>query len=227
MTAHRHAALIVAAGRGTRMGGDLPKQYMPLGGIPVLRRTVERFLSVDEVSEVRVAIHADDTPLYSKALAGLDDPRLGSPILGGATRASSVRALLEMFAPDPPDTVLIHDAARPFVSVDAIRAVIAALGDTDGAALALPVIDALWRSEAECATDPVPRDGLWRAQTPQGFRFAPILAAHRANTGDTADDIAVARAAGIEVRLIEGSEANYKITTAADLARAERDLSVK
>lgn len=227
MTEPRTAVLIVAAGRGARIGGDLPKQYLPLRGVAVLRRTVERFLSVDAVERIRIAIHPDDHALYSDSLSGVDSPRLDAPVTGGATRAASVRAGLEALAEDPPGKVLIHDAARPFVSPDAIRAVIAALDDTDGAALALPVVDALWRSDAGLATDQVSRDGLWRAQTPQGFRFGPILAAHRANSGDAADDIAVARQAGLAVRLIEGSEANYKITTTADLARAERDISTK
>ena len=225
MTAQRHAVLIVAAGRGTRIGGDLPKQYLLLGGVPVLRRTAERFLTVDAVTSIRVVIHTDDMARYSGTMTGIHDPRLGAPVLGGATRAASVRLGLEALTADPPDTVLIHDAARPFAPSDTINAVLSALADADGAALALPVVDALWRSEAGLATESVPRAHLWRAQTPQGFRFAPILAAHRANTGDAADDIAVARAAGMSVRLLEGSEANYKITTAADLARAERDLS--
>jgi 2-C-methyl-D-erythritol 4-phosphate cytidylyltransferase len=102
--------------------------------------------------------------------------------------------------------------------------VIAALGSHDGAFAALPVVDALWSSSGELAQSPVPRDGLWRAQTPQGFDFAKILQAHQSHDGSGADDVAVARDAGLNVRLIPGSEANYKITTAADLDRAIRDV---
>ena len=122
-----------------------------------------------------------------------------------------------------PANVLIHDAARPFVSTETISAVLSALDDTDGACAALPIVDAIWRADDGLATASVPRDGLWRAQTPQGFRFERILAAHRQHDGTGADDVAVAREAGLDVTLVIGEEENFKITTAADLKRAERE----
>ena len=136
-----------------------------------------------------------------------------------------MRQGLERLADEGTDRVLIHDAARPFVPVPVIEAVLDALDVTEGACAALPVVDALWASEGSVATHPVPRDGLWRAQTPQGFRFAPILAAHRAHDGSGADDVAVAHEAGMAVTLVPGSERNYKITTSADLDRALQDIA--
>lgn len=218
------AALIVAAGRGTRLGAETPKQYIPLNGPSALRRTVELFLGIPAVSSVQVVIHQDDTALYGEVMQGLDDPRLSAPVTGGATRAGSVLAGLEALAEKAPANVLIHDAARPFMPPDVIEAVIAALATNDGACAALPVVDALWSAPDGFAMVPMPRDGLWRAQTPQGFRFAPILAAHRAHDGTGADDVAVACEAGLRVRFVPGSEAGYKITTADDLARALSDV---
>jgi 2-C-methyl-D-erythritol 4-phosphate cytidylyltransferase len=214
------AAVIVAAGRGHRLGGDLPKQYAALAGSCPLRLCVDRFLAVERIDAVQAVIHPDDHELYSEALRGVNDPRLLDPAGGGETRAASVMKGLEALAPLAPDRVLIHDAARPFVPIAVIGAVIDALDRAPGAFAALPVVDALWRAEDDRALGPVPRDGLWRAQTPQGFHFERILAAHRGRAGDAADDVAVARAAGLEVRIVLGAEANYKITTGADLARA-------
>jgi 2-C-methyl-D-erythritol 4-phosphate cytidylyltransferase len=217
------AALIVAAGRGRRLGGEIPKQYIPLAGRTPLRRSVENFLRLDTVTLVLPVIHPDDRGLCTAALAGLTDARLLPPVHGGETRARSVRLGLEALGPHRPERVLIHDAARPFTPEPVLEAVIAALDGADGACAALPVVDALWREEAGRAAHPVPRDGLWRAQTPQGFRYEPILAAHRAHDGTGADDVAVAREAGLAVALVPGSERNYKITNAADLARARED----
>ena len=214
------AVIIVAAGRGRRLGGAIPKQYVPLDGPPALRRSVEVFLAVPGVVHVQSVIHADDCVLCGEALAGLDDARVMPPVTGGETRAASVLSGLEALAPHAPDRVLIHDAARPFVPRTVVEAVISALDAADGAVAGLPVVDALWREQGGMADAPVPRNGLWRAQTPQGFRFDAILAAHRAHDGTGADDVAVAREAGIAVKLVEGSEQSFKITTQADLDRA-------
>ncbi|RED13286.1 bifunctional 2-C-methyl-D-erythritol 4-phosphate cytidylyltransferase/2-C-methyl-D-erythritol 2,4-cyclodiphosphate synthase [Pontivivens insulae] len=213
----RTAALIVAAGSGMRMGAGLPKQYRLLGGQPVLRRTVLSLL--DHVDDLRVVINPDFASEAEQALAGLNVP---NPVPGGATRAESVRAGLEALAESAPDIVLIHDAARPFLSADIITSLKQALSDHDGACPVLPVVDALWHGEDRLDTSH-PRDGLLRAQTPQAFRYDAILHAHRAQTGDVADDVAVARAAGLEVVAVPGDERNFKITTAADMARAERE----
>lgn len=218
------AALIVAAGRGTRVGADAPKQYLDLEGKTVLRRSVERMLSVPGVTQALCVIHVDDHAAYEAAMAGLSDGRLVAPVVGGDTRARSVQRGLDALATTPPEVVLIHDAARPFVPVAVVRSVIEALGHGPGAAAALPVVDALWTSGDGLADAPVSRDGLWRAQTPQGFRFDAILAAHRADDGLAADDVAVARRAGLDVRFVEGSEVNFKITTPEDVTRARQVL---
>ena len=220
------AVVIVAAGRGRRFGGDVPKQYISVNGKTVLRRTVEVFLAQDDVRWIVPVIHADDRDLFDRALTGLDDPRVLAPVLGSDTRAGSVHQGLESLTVHAPGKVLIHDAARPFVPVEVIARVAAALDTHDGACAALPVVDALWRSEEAMADASVSRDGLWRAQTPQGFRFDRILAAHRAHDGSGADDVVVAKEHGLAVTLVLGSERNYKITTAADLERAQADAAV-
>lgn len=181
-------------------------------------------MQVEDVSWVLPVIHPADDDLCRSALSGINDPRLLDAVEGGATRAISVRRGLEHLCRHAPDHVLVHDAARPFVTRAIISDVIAALDMHEGACAALPVVDALWRSEGLVAQQSVPRDGLWRAQTPQGFRFGSILDAHRMHDGAGADDVAVAREAGITVQLVPGSEQNYKITTQADLERARSDI---
>lgn len=219
-----NSVLIVAAGRGHRLGGEIPKQFIPVGGICSLRRVVDAFLALDAVDLLRVVIHPDDQILCEEALAGIDDARLLAPVHGGATRAQSVRLGLESFCQTDTGKILIHDAARPFIPADVIAAVLSALDEAQGAFAALPVVDALWSADNNHAIAPVSRDGLWRAQTPQGFHFKAILAAHRDHDGGAHDDVAVARAAGMDVRIVEGAEANFKITTAADLERAQAEL---
>lgn len=218
----RAAALIVAAGRGTRFGGETPKQYVPIAGVCAFRRSVERFLAQDGIDVVQSVIHADDQVMYAEAMTGLADARLRAPVTGGETRALSVLEGLNALESDPPDCVLIHDAARPFVGDRIISDVLGRLLDTEGAFAALPVVDALWRVEESAALEPVARDRLWRAQTPQGFHFGPLLAAHRAGTSDAADDVEIARAAGMRVEVVRGASENFKITTPEDLERAER-----
>lgn len=217
-------AIIVAAGRGHRFGSELPKQYVPLAGECSLERSVRAFLNVSHIGLVCVVIHPEDADLCCEALSSLDDRRLLAPVAGGSTRANSVRMGLESLVKYTPDLVLIHDAARPFVSTKLIEDVIGALKDADGACAALPIVDAIWNTADGCAQTPVPRDGLWRAQTPQGFRFDRILAAHRASDGNAADDVAVAREHGLSVKLVQGSDSNYKITLSADLERALKDI---
>lgn len=213
----RVAALIVAAGRGVRAGGGLPKQYRPVGGRPVLAWSAAAFARHPRVAEVRVAIHPDDRALYDAAGAGLN---LGAPVHGGATRQDSVRLGLEALATEAPDIVLIHDAARAFVSAALIGRVVDAIAPGAGAIPALPVTDTLKRG-GDLVEATVPRDGLWRAQTPQGFPFAPILAAHRQAQGRAlTDDAAVAEAAGLPVAIVAGAEENVKLTAPEDFARA-------
>ncbi len=212
-------ALVVAAGRGRRVGGEVPKQYQPLDGAPLLRRTLGAFLSHPAVDRVRAVIHPDDGALFETASRGLD---VMDPVTGGATRQDSVRLGLESLESLRPGRVLIHDAARPFVDAATIFRVLEALDTHPGAIPALPVSDTLKRGEDGLVGGTVERDGLWRAQTPQGFRFADILAAHRRAAGSAlTDDAAVAEAAGLEVALVAGSADNLKITTDEDLRRAQ------
>ncbi|MBF9060509.1 bifunctional 2-C-methyl-D-erythritol 4-phosphate cytidylyltransferase/2-C-methyl-D-erythritol 2,4-cyclodiphosphate synthase [Rhodobacterales bacterium HKCCSP123] len=210
------AALIVAAGRGTRAGGGLPKQYRDLAGTPVIARTIAAFDAHPAVAAIVVVRHADDAALFTAARPETRLPLIEA--VGGATRDASVRAGLAAI-PEGLDTVLIHDAARPLVSRAVIDGVLAALGDHDGAAPAIAVTDALWRGDRTVAGTEN-REGLWRAQTPQGFRLPAIRAAHAALTGPAADDVEVARAHGLHVAITPGDEANLKLTTAADFDRA-------
>ena len=220
-------ALIVAAGRGSRFGGPLPKQYADLEGQPVLRRTVSALRACEAIDEICVVIAPGDDALYGQAIAGLALP---PPVTGGASRQQSVLNGLERLATAPPDFVAIHDGARPFVRAQDIAACLAAAGQagTDGAILGIPLADTLKRVDGEGAiAATVARAGLWRAQTPQIFRFAPLLAAHRAaaslGAGEATaltDDAAVAERAGMRLVMVPGHEDNTKITTADDLLRA-------
>ena len=217
---NRIAALIVAAGRGTRFGGETPKQYVPLNGPCAFRRSLERFLEHPDVAVVQPVIHADDQALFAKAIEGLDHPDLQPPVTGGATRAASVLRGLEALEGAAADCVLVHDAARPFLPAHVITDVVKALETSPAAFAALPVVDALWSSEEGLARASVARDGLWRAQTPQGFHFKTLLAAHRAHPGDAADDVAIVRAQNVPVQIVQGHTSNFKITTPEDLDRA-------
>ncbi|WP_273521963.1 bifunctional 2-C-methyl-D-erythritol 4-phosphate cytidylyltransferase/2-C-methyl-D-erythritol 2,4-cyclodiphosphate synthase [Rhodosalinus sediminis] len=209
------AALIVAAGRGRRAGGGLPKQWRPLAGRRVADWTVAAFAAHPGIAEVLLVAHPDDAAHIPEGLRWVP---------GGATRADSVRAGLAALAESGARHVLIHDVARPCVPGAVIDAVLDALTRHDGAAPALPVTDALWRGAEGRVTGAVAREGLYRAQTPQGFALDAIRAAHRAHPGDAADDVEVARAAGLEVAIVPGAEANLKITHTEDFARAENYL---
>ncbi len=219
------AAILVAAGRGSRMGADRPKQYLEIGGKSVLRRTAEAFVGHPGVDLVQVVIGSNDQDEYRSALMGLESSKLLDPVFGGESRSGSVMAGLKSLKDHAPEKVLIHDAARPFCPDRVITDVIAALDQADGAFAAVPVVDALWHTEGVHAGEPVARDGLVRAQTPQGFDFEKIVAAFKTFDGDAADDVAIARAAGLSVVIIPSDEVNFKITTKDDLIRAERHLS--
>jgi 2-C-methyl-D-erythritol 4-phosphate cytidylyltransferase/2-C-methyl-D-erythritol 2,4-cyclodiphosphate synthase len=216
------AVLVVAAGKGERAGGAVPKQYAPLLGKPILRWTLEALGRHPSVTAVQVAIGPEHDAHYANAIAGLE---LRPPVIGGATRQESVRLGLEALADTVPDIVLIHDAARPLVSDRLIDAVIAALDvGVDAAVPLLAVSDTLKRHDGSQWTT-VSRKGLHRAQTPQGFRFAKILRAHRHYAQqDVTDDMALAELAGLNIREVAGEEENLKVTTAEDFARVEAQL---
>ncbi|KFI31867.1 2-C-methyl-D-erythritol 4-phosphate cytidylyltransferase [Haematobacter massiliensis] len=214
------AALIVAAGRGTRAGGEIPKQWQILNGRPVLLHTVDAFRRAG-IARIVLVIHHDDTALAQSFL------REGvTLVMGGDSRDTSVRAGLDALGERPPRHVLIHDGARPLVS----PALVARLSDAleRGALAAAPglaVTDALWRGVEGRVAEAVPRAGLYRAQTPQAFEFAAIRAAHLRHPGGAADDVEVARAAGLDVMIVEGDEDNIKITHPGDFDRAARLLA--
>ncbi len=212
--------LIVAAGRGYRVGGEIPKQYVRLADRSVLHQTASAFINHPDIDAVRVVIHPDDRPLYDQATQGLD---LLDPVHGGATRQDSVRLGLESLSAHSCEYVLIHDAARPFVDNDQITCVLSALGQYSAVIPVLAVSDTLKRGENSKVLATVDRSTVWRAQTPQGFRFDDILSAHiRAIDQELTDDAAVAEMAGLEVKMVDGNENNIKITTTSDLDRARK-----
>lgn len=212
----RVAALILAAGRGLRLNAAAPKQYMRVGDKALLRHSVERLQAHPEVEVVRCVIRPEDEAAF--VATGIQTPTL----TGGATRQESARLGLEGLAAEAPDAVLIHDAARPFVGAGLVARVLAALKEAPGAVPALPVADSLRQVANGRVTGALPREGVWRTQTPQGFRFPDILAAHRACAGlNLTDDAEVAMRAGLEVRVVAGAEDNFKVTTIEDLSRAE------
>ena len=221
------AALIVAAGRGTRAGTDTPKQYAVLDGAAVLAHTVSAFCGHSKVDHVQVVIHPDDEDAYASACAGLDTL---PPVPGGATRQASVNEGLRALSALNPERVLIHDAARPFIDAGTISRVIDALDTHDGAIPALPIADTLKRAEGGAITATVDRSGLWAAQTPQGFRFAEIYDAHGkardANRTDLTDDAAVAEWSGLNVVVVNGHPQNRKLTTAQDIEDAQRKMTL-
>ncbi|MBK1697852.1 bifunctional 2-C-methyl-D-erythritol 4-phosphate cytidylyltransferase/2-C-methyl-D-erythritol 2,4-cyclodiphosphate synthase [Rhodovibrio salinarum] len=218
-------ALVVAAGRGSRLGADRPKQYLNLAGAPILRHTLRALAAHPGIDGVRAVIHPDDGEAYANAASGLN---LMAPVHGGASRQQSVLNGLESLVDAGPTRVLIHDGARPFVEAATIDRVLQALETHAGAIPAIAVSDTLKRTAADgTIAETVPRAGLWRAQTPQGFRYADILTAHRAAQGeaDASDDAAVLERTGQTVALVQGSPENVKVTTQDDLTRAERWLA--
>jgi 2-C-methyl-D-erythritol 4-phosphate cytidylyltransferase/2-C-methyl-D-erythritol 2,4-cyclodiphosphate synthase len=219
------AALIVAAGRGERAGGSVPKQYASLLGKPILRWTLEAFASHPRVNAIQVAIGPDQESAYHDATSGLD---LLPPVVGGATRQESVRRGLEALSSRVPDLVLIHDAARPLVSAQVIDAVIAALDAGKDAAVPLVAVADTLKKVEDGKWTTVPREKLHRAQTPQGFRFAKILRAHRHFAGqDVTDDIALAELAQLHIAAVAGEDANMKVTEPKDFALAEMHLRAR
>ena len=218
-------AVVLAGGVGARLGGDIPKQYLDLAGRALLRHSIETFLDHPAIDKVRCVIRSQDRELYKAAVAGL--PIL-NPITGGENRQESARLGLESLANDSPDTVLIHDAARPFVDFEMINRTLAGLLEHSAVLPAIPLSDTLKRIDGLKVVKTIEREGLWRAQTPQGYRYQQILAAHQTMVGEVlTDDSTVAARAGLEIALVMGSENNIKITTTEDLQRARLILSGK
>jgi len=214
----RVVAILVAAGRGARFGGEVPKQFLPLLGRPVLRHAAEALLRDGGVDAI---LPVGEAEALMPALAGL--PVLPA-VAGGETRQASVLNGLRALAGDPPDAVLVHDAARPVVPPGTVPALLAALRDVPGAIPALAVSDTLKRGEGGRIAATVPRAGLFRAQTPQAFRYEALLAAHLGAVGEATDDAQLLEGAGLAVALVAGHEGNVKITWPEDLARVETTM---
>jgi 2-C-methyl-D-erythritol 4-phosphate cytidylyltransferase / 2-C-methyl-D-erythritol 2,4-cyclodiphosphate synthase len=218
-------ALVVAAGQGSRFGALLPKQYLPLGGANILRHAVAAFVEHPRVANVLVAIRPEDRALFDSSVSGL---AVMPPIMGGATRQDSVRLGLEALVAFRPHRVLIHDGARPFPDHQLVDRIIDALDKAVAAIPCLPLRDTIKRAEGGTIRETIDRSALWRAQTPQGFHFDTILAAHRAAISrELTDDAAVAEAAGLTPAIVAGSEDNLKVTTQEDLAAAERLIAAR
>ncbi len=220
----RIAVIIVAAGRGHRFGGEMPKQYLEVHQQPLVRHAVQAFLDHPAIDLILPVIHPDDADILANALGGLN---YLEPVAGGAARQDSVRNGLEGLASSAPDYVLVHDAARAMVAPALIDRVIEALQDTSGVIPGIAVVDTLKLADDDgIITDTVSRDGLWRAQTPQGFKYADLLAAHRSAIGqELTDDAAVMEASGYRVAVVLGDENNIKVTTPDDLMRMEEIMS--
>ena len=220
-------ALIVAAGRGYRASIDLPKQYVMLGNIPMLRHVIEKFITHRRITHVIIVVHPDDICLYKNAIDGLD---ILPPAFGGDERHISVRNGIEEIAALKPDNILIHDAARPFISHKLIDDLLDALDNHDGVIPALPVIDCVKRSNNDKKIiNTLTRQNLWLVQTPQAFKYQKIRKAHDIlhNMGETkniADDAAVFEAANMPVKIINGDQDNFKITTKDDIIRANEKM---
>jgi 2-C-methyl-D-erythritol 4-phosphate cytidylyltransferase/2-C-methyl-D-erythritol 2,4-cyclodiphosphate synthase len=222
----RTAAILVAAGRGLRAGSGGPKQYRSIGGLTVIFRAMEPFCRHPQVFAVQPVLHPDDNAMFKDAVSEL---RHESPAKGGATRQASVLAGLEALASQNPDVVLIHDAARPFVSAALISRAIDAAGRTGAAIPAIPVADTIKLIDGSGNVEATPERARLRiAQTPQAFRFDVILDAHRRaareGRGDFTDDAALAEWAGLTVATFEGDPANMKLTTPEDFVREEARL---
>lgn len=217
---HDTAALVVAAGRSVRAGGDVPKQYRLIGGQPVLAHAVASLRRHEAIGRVHVVVAEGEDARARAALGDVGgDVTIG---IGGATRQESVRrGLAQLESAGAPARVLVHDAARPFVPRAMIDRVLGALDEVSGACPALAVVDSLRRGGSTIEAE-VSRDNLWRVQTPQGFRFAELAAAHASASEGATDDAEVLRAAGYAVRLVEGDERAMKVTVPQDFEAAER-----
>jgi 2-C-methyl-D-erythritol 4-phosphate cytidylyltransferase / 2-C-methyl-D-erythritol 2,4-cyclodiphosphate synthase len=220
------AAVIVAGGSGLRAGGELPKQYQLIGGRSVIWWTLKAFLDHPQISHVQVVLGAGHEALFASAIAGL---QTASTVTGGNTRQESCRIGIEACATFFPDKIMIHDAARPFVSTQLISKVIAELENAEAAIPGLAVADTMKFAPDGVIHKTVDRSAMWFVQTPQGFEYSKILAAHRKAVRDgqhgLTDDAAVAEFAGMKVHIFTGDQANIKLTTSADIGTANRELN--
>ena len=221
----RFAAVVVAGGRGVRAGSGIPKQFRKVLGRPVMARSLDPILAHRAVGECVAVVARQDVRTFESEVASLFDQEI-RVAEGGTTRTESVLSGLRALEGRGYTHVLVHDAVRPFLSKELLEQLIEACKKHDGAIPVAPVSDALWEVVDGSAARPVPRDGTFRAQTPQAFAFEPLLQAHLAHSGAAADDAAIAVAGGMNVAAVAGCDRNFKITVEGDFDRAERAAAV-
>lgn len=219
------AAVIPAAGAGARMNKSLAKQYLPLGGKPILARTLESLADVAIIDEILVALHPGEFDYFRREIAKPHSLKKISRLTeGGPTRQASVRNALKEIGKDI-DIVLVHDAVRPFIEAETVMEIIAQAAAEGAAAAAVPATDTIKRTDrGGFINGTVPREGLWTVQTPQAFRRELIAEAHARAEKDRfqgTDDASLVERLGHKVKIVEGSRWNLKITAAEDLVVAE------
>ncbi len=228
MSAMSTIAVILAAGHSERMGGAVPKQYRLLGGMPVLRHSLLGIIEANACDKILIVIRPGHELFYRQSIEGLPSTLLLEPSPGGKTRQDSVYAALQALAPYQPKNILIHDAARPFLNAALIRNTLAALENAPGAICACAVADTLKRAVGDQIAETVDRNALYAAQTPQAFDFSILSAAHKAarkqGRADFTDDAALLEWQGHKVMLVPSSIDNFKLTTAEDWKRAEKQF---
>ena len=217
-------AIIVAAGRGTRAGNGIPKQYRKIGKKSILHHTINSLLAHNKINNILCVIHEDDITLFADIASKINNIRLSKAILGGETRSESVFNGLKSASSD---YVLIHDGARPCLPISALNRLIDGLEKNDACFLGLPVVDTLWSVSNTKITENIPRETVWKAQTPQAFKLSKIYNAYKNTNQTSTDDVGIAHAAGIKVTPIIGSEKNIKITNPEDFNLAEQYIGNK
>lgn len=221
-SAMKTAALIVAAGRGERAGGLQPKQYHPVAGKPLLLHTASALEASHDFASIVIVVPSGDQALVRDMLAPIPDCQT---VDGGDSRQASVLAGLEALTNAMPEFVLIHDAARPCVPATMIARLVESLSRGGGVMPGVPVTDTLRQVDRSLCGETVPRDGLWQVQTPQGFCYPSILAAHRSAGSGHTDDVSIAAAAGMQIVAVPGDPDNIKVTTPDDFSRVEQIMS--
>ena len=216
----KNALLIVAAGRGSRLKSSVPKQYIEIAGMSILRRALEVFKDSFLFDHFQIVIHPDDEELFYKSVKDLENIHMNH---GGKSRQESVLLGLEAMREIDPEFIWIHDAARPFISQKILQDINDVLGEYGAVIPALPVIDTLKRSSGTAIEETIARKNLYRAQTPQAFRFKPLFMAHQRTKGQNlTDDASIAEAIKMKVEMIAGDENNFKITTTEDIEKAKK-----
>ena len=224
-----NVAIVVAAGKGTRLGGERPKQFLELRGVPVIVHTLRQFERCQEINEVITVLPAEDTAGFESLTKQFELKKAGRIVAGGATRAQSVRNGLNAIG--DAEIVAVHDGVRPFVTPEEIDQVVVAARQSGAAVLTAPVADTIKRVQDGRIIETVSRAELRRALTPQCFRFAILKSAYEtldeleSSGPEITDDSLLVERLGVEVVTVEGSARNIKITNAEDLGLGEGMLN--